>query len=363
MHRLLLPIFLLVLLLSGCGPANVKEHAQGNGQYETIYYSKLFGILRDGASRQVFYIHGQDTMWGQKFDTSAAAPRLVVLSTVFAGFLELLNQQQCIVGIDNEKFYSDSILLQLLAKEQIIVTGEEGQVQIEKLLSAKPDFLVCGSFESGNMALGERLSKLGVQLLYCDNFKEPHPLARAEWIKFFGAVTGQYAKADSIFRKVESNYQAIVSRNFRSSRLMAPVVMADAMFGESWFVPGGNSFTAQLIADAGGNYIFKDKKPLFTYPLTLEDVLNRGREADIWIHTNTYHTFAALAGADRRYTYFKPYKNGRIYNNSKGENQYGGNDYWERGVGRPDLILSDLYAIINDTLPAEENLHYYEKLK
>lgn len=351
-----------LILSGGCGSPAPPQEQSGKGSFERVTYSKLFGVLTRADSRQVFYINGRDTQWGPVFNKTAPPPSVAVLSTVFAGFFELLDMQACIVGIDNEKFYSDSVLLERFRHQQAVTVGEEGQVRIEQLLSARPDFLVSGSFGAGKDMEG-RLEKLGIRLLYCENFKEQHPLARAEWIKFFGVVAGQFEKADSIFRQVEQNYKGIMAAADSSRNKASPKVMADAMFGDSWFVPGGNSFTASLIKDAGGDYIFADKVPLYSYPLGLEEVLMRGKDADIWIHTNHHYTLASLIRADKRYAYFRPFQQKNIFNNSRRENRYGGNDFWERGVGRPDLILSDLFHIFNGTAGKGEALNYYERLE
>ena len=50
-----------------------------------------------------------------------------------------------------------------------------------------------------------------------------------------------------------------------------------------------------------------------------------------------------------------------IYNNIRCANNGGGNDFWERGAVRPDLLLEDLIAIMEHAKGGEkeESLHFH----
>lgn len=220
---------------------------------------------------------------------------------------------------------------------------------------------MAGSAEFLSGAVGIKLKTAGITVLYCDNFLEQHPLARAEWIRYFGVLAGKQQKADSLFESVKNNYLSIASQN--DSTPYKPLVMTDALFGDSWFVPGGETYTSQLIADAGGRYVFSDKKTLHTYPLSLEEVLTRAGKADVWIHTNQYVSLKNMETADRRYKLFKPFTTGNVFNYNKRENPEGGNDFWETGVGRPDMILSDLHIIFSADTSRYRSMHYYRQLR
>ncbi len=339
-----------------------KNNRQNNGFEKQVFlpiaYSKLFAIAQQSDKHfSLYYIAEKDT---QKIvlDTTILKPRIAVLSTVFAGFLEALQMQNSIVAIDNIKYYNDSLILQNYKQKKTLEIGEEGQLQIEKIIALKPHYLIVSSFSGTQKQEYETLEKFGVKIIYCDNFKEQHPLARAEWLKFFGVITHKYRYADSLFNMIANNYNQIKNKNPLAKK---PKIMADAPFGDNWFVAGGNSFTAKLIDDAGGIYLFKHKVPLFSYSLHLEEVLQTAKNADIWIHTNQYKTKQELAIADKRYQLFKPFGLNTIFNNNKQENSVGGNAFWEIGAARPDWILEDLKMIFNN--PNKLNaLHFYQKV-
>ena len=357
-----------VIILSGCRDSTHKNII-GARQFHTITYSKQFGLVTSNESVQIIQINNQDTQWGHTFYKNQKQPKIVVLSTVFAGFLEILGAQSQIVGLDNINFYSDSILLQQCKQNKTEVIGEEAQIQLEKTLALKPDILICNSENFNTTAIGKRLESSGTKIICCNNFKEAHPLARAEWIKLFGAITGKLALADSIFEVVTKSYNATLELAKQQTNLSKlegkdkPTVLAEAMFGDTWYVPGGKSYTAQLIEDAGGTYCFSNLQPLFTYPKSLEDVLQLAKDADIWIHIGQYKWREEMLQQDTRYGLFKAFQNKQLFNNNKQENSAGGNAFWEIGVGRPDLILHDLYSIFKSPTSIAGKYNYYTKIQ
>ena len=141
-----------------------------------------------------------------------------------------------------------------------------------------------------------------------------------------------------------------------------PTVLANAPFAGVWHVPGGKSFTAQVIDDAGGRYLFKSLDSSGGVPVDLEKVFFRAWDADFWIHPGQARSLLELESMDRRFVEFRAFKNGNVYNNSKRIGPGGGNEVWERGVLRPDETLADLIAIFHPELIGQRELVYYERL-
>jgi iron complex transport system substrate-binding protein len=344
-------------LLFSCNNNN-KTASPGLIGYDTLQYSESFGIAKFENHDQLFYCNQNDTIWSIRSDEKLKSkPKIVVLSSVFAGFLEGINMQTCIIGVDKINYYSDSIILQRFRDKTITEVGEEGQLKLETLLALKADFVIASSYTYNDKALVKRLQASGTKVLFCDNFKEQNPLARAEWIKFFGFITDQKNKADSVFNVVAKNYNQIKDEN--ASRATKPLVLTDALYQDAWNVPGGNSYTAQLIHDAGGLYVFADKKEFYTFPLNLETVLSSASKADVWIHVNQFKSRQQMLESEKRYRLFNAFQNKMVFNYNKKENLSGGNDFWETGVIRPDLVLLDLTKIMSMDKNNYSNLYFY----
>lgn len=73
------------------------------------------------------------------------------------------------------------------------------------------------------------------------------------------------------------------------------------------------------------------------------------------------HTMADFLALNERYGHFDAAKEGRIFIDRKRVNEYGGNDYWESGLYRPDLLLKDLIKITRpELLPDYETSYWIE---
>ncbi|QWT86323.1 hypothetical protein KBP46_00080 [Chryseobacterium sp. PCH239] len=57
---------------------------------------------------------------------------------------------------------------------------------------------------------------------------------------------------------MEKNYSDL--KQLASKAKEKPVVLANEMYGDVWYLPGGNTSVAHYISDANANYIMKDNK-------------------------------------------------------------------------------------------------------
>lgn len=351
-------LFILLLLSVACQHKSEK-HTETVVSFENMRYSKLFGIAHFRSFSQLFFLDNGDTTWSLRSDQTTNN-NIALMSSVFAGFFEVLNAQNAICAVDKIAYYSDSFLLSLYQQGKIIEIGEEGQLKMELLLKIKPALLIASSHTANDQSLIKRLNTCGTKLIPCDNFKEQHPLARAEWIKMFGFICGKYPQSVKFFQQLESDYTNL--KNSVPAYATKPMVMTDAMYMSVWNVPGAGTYTAQLIEDAGGQYIFSDKTERYSYPLNFESVFNASQNATVWIHVNQFKSLQEMLQTEPRYALFKPFANRSVYNYNKRENAQGGNDFWETGVVRPDLVLHDLIQIFSINKNTHPNLYFYNRL-
>ncbi len=75
-------------------------------------------------------------------------------------------------------------------------------------------------------------------------------------------------------------------------------------------MPQGDSWAAQFIADANGNYLWKDSKGTGSLSLNLESVLEKGHDAEVWIGPGQFTTLDEIKNASKAYTQFKAFKTG-----------------------------------------------------
>ncbi len=132
-------------------------------------------------------------------------------------------------------------------------------------------------------------------------------------------------------------------------------------------MPGGESFVARLVADGGGRYLWADEPTAGSVPMAIESVYERAATADVWLHPGLWGSLDAIAAADERFTRLDAFGERRIYANDArmnevGEQGVGGNDYWETGTLRPDLVLADVLRILHPELVPAHELVFHRRL-
>ena len=285
--------------------------------------------------------------------------KVAIFSTTYIGFLDALNELSSIIAISGTNQIYNTKLVNRISQGHIFETGFENSINYEKLASSKPDVVFIYSVGKENMPYVEKIKSLGIPIFYIAEFMEDSPLGRAEWIKFFGFFFQKSMIADSIFQEIENQYDSI--KQIAQSLQIHPTVFLNIPYQGIWYMPEGNAYMANLIKDAGGNYLYQKTRGNQILKFDFEKALTDAINADIWLNPGLIKTKKELYENDQRYSLFKAYKNSAIFNQTLRMNPMGGNDFWENGVVNPHLILEDLYHIFkNDT---NFTFHFYQKLK
>jgi len=142
-------------------------------------------------------------------------------------------------------------------------------------------------------------------------------------------------------------------------------VFNEIKYSDSWYMPGGKSYVAELLNDAGANYLWRDNENTGSIPLSFEQVYAVAKDADFWINLSTLRHKRELLSYDSRYSEFKAFKNGQLYNNNLYSNALGYTVYWETGMIYPDRILCDLIRIFHPETKNSlgDKMNYYLQLK
>jgi iron complex transport system substrate-binding protein len=226
--------------------------------------------------------------------------------------------------------------------------GDSVRLDLETLIALRPDLVLAMSIGDPENDVFAMLDRAGLPYAVDAAWTEETPLGRAEWIKFTAAFFDREAEANRLFDQIAARYEEL--RAIASSVEQRPTVLVGTPFQGTWHVSGGAAYQARLIADAGGRYLWADDPSTGSIPLDFESAYARGLDADVWIHTYGWHSLADGVAADERMADFAAWKSGRVYNNDARMNAAGGNDYWETGSVRPDLVLADLIEIFHPDL-------------
>jgi len=286
--------------------------------------------------------------------------RVVAMETVYIGYLEALGRLDPIIAAATADYISNPEVRQRVAAGTVQSLQSGQAIDIEKLLLLQPDLILTSVSGDATFDIPAKLERTGLPIVLTAGYMEQHPLARAEWIKFIAAFFEEEHLADQLFDHIEQRYTEL--RKLTKNIEDRPTVLCGAPYSGVWHVPGGDSFTARTIFEAGGHYLWSEDTTQGGIPLDTERVFLKAARADYWINPSFYPSMGALLAADPRFAKFDAAKKGTVYNNTRQVSASGGNAIWESGTVHPEAVLADLIHIFHpDLLPAHE-LIYYQRL-
>ena len=349
--------------LSGCkNEAENEKNLADCGELPALEFSEnlKIGKLCGEDYAEIRSIVGRDTLI-KRFKLGEPLKRVVALSSAQVGYMLRLGLRDRIVAVGEGKYLVDSVLYARVAAGEVAEVGNGPTLSLEKLMAAKPD-LVFDFATGGGMDDYERIGAIGLSLMLTSEWQERSPLAKAEWIKLFGRLFGVQALADSIFEQSKNAYLQAAnggvagvsparggSEQQRASEGEAcPRVLVGMSYGGVWHAPGGNSFTAKLIKDAGGCYMWAADTNQ-DLQLSLEEILQVADSADVWVNPGMFATVEDLLMAEPRVKFIKAFKEKRVFQNDGIKGIGGGNDFFESAVAYPAEILTNLRQCIQNS--------------
>ena len=286
--------------------------------------------------------------------------RIVVTSTTHIPMIELLNEENSIVGFPNVSYISSQKTRQRVEQGFIKEIGKENLLNTEVLLNLQPDLVLGYSVSTADKSL-EIIKKSGIPVIYNGDWLEETPLGRAEWIRFFGVLYDKQKMADSIFKTIETAYLEVKQLALKTSE--KPTILSGAVMSKDiWNLPAGESFVAQFLADANLDYLWKNSKGKGSLSLSFESVFERAKEADFWIAPGYFSSKIEMLEHNKLYAEFKAFKKDNIYTSTLKKGKTGGVIYYELATTRPDLVLKDLIKIAHPELLPNYELTFFEKM-
>ena len=165
-----------------------------------------------------------------------------------------------------------------------------------------------------------------------------------------------------MFNITEQNYLQL--QKMTDTVKYKPTVLTEIKYADAWHVPGGKSYMAHFLKDAGADYIWKNENKFGSVALNFEEVYIKAKDADFWVNFFiNINSKKDLLSYDERYKLFKAFKKGNLYNNTKIANKNGYSDYWENGMCNPDELLADFIKIFHPDLLPQHQLKYYKKIE
>lgn len=468
-----------ILLVSICGCARKSAVATAADESEPLFLAvrplpeggySLISLSPFDGSRDTLII-------------SRPLSRLIVMSTSHIGFLRAIGGEDAIVGVSGAEYVYDSTVRARIGEGRILDIGYDASPDYEKIMALKPELVLTYSVSPVKSQFLTKLESLGIRSFTVNEHLESHPLARASYVRLFGALTGNMSAADSVLAVVSKNYQALrdsvralmtvpgdgPQSADAEQRICARKILVNIPYKDQWFIPGQENYLSHLVRDAGGEILGSEPGTSISGQISVERAYSLSKEASLWLNVGWCRTLDQLLSVNPLFGDFlmniqknaaangsdsasgsdsagssdsvgssasassyasvdrfvsaggsasvggsasgegsdsvegsasagssdsvgssasvdgfvsagdsasvggsasgdeSTHADGQaspqvIWNDNSRQNAKGGNDFWESGVVRPDLILRDLIRILSGSTPATQ-LTYYQPVE
>ena len=283
-----------------------------------------------------------------------AAKRVVCMSSSYVAMLDFVGEVESVVGVSGIDFISNEYVVS--HRDKVFDIGQDSDANYELIVALDPDIVLLYGI-TGACAMESKLRELGIPYAYIGEYLEEDPLGKSEWLIAIAEIMGCRTKAEAQFAEIPQRYEELRALAAKANTPQ-PKVMINTPYADSWFMASASSYIARLIADAGGDYIYKRNTANSSLPIDLEVATQLTSAADVWINVGSISSLTELRSRFPKFGDVKCVLNGEVYNCDKQLSASGGNDYWESGVVHPDIILRDMIKIFHPELIAEEFVYY-----
>ena len=367
--------FLIVILFFSCTPKKANKSSDSAIDSLQLHYAEGFAIFNHNEYKEVlvyspwkkgeiyaryYLIKNKETETpdnGQKVIIPLKS--LAATSVTHFEFLSLLEEINSLSAVCSPHLIYNKAVLKKFNEGKLTDLGDAFNVNVEKTLQLKPEAVMMSGYNQ-NDPYSQRVSQAGIPVILNVEWMETSLLARAEWIKFVAAFYNKEQMADSIFNEVSDNYETIKTK--AATVNIKPRIVAGNSFRGTWYMPSGRNYMAKLYTDAGADYYYKNDTTAGSLPLNVETVLKNFSDCDVWLNCN-FSSLKELQNADTKHTLFKAFKQKEVYNFNNRLLPSSANDFWESAVARPDLLLSDVIAILHPELLPGYKFNYAKKLE
>lgn len=348
------------------GEINLIKHSEGFSliEYDDFSILKVKNAYPEAKEVYTYVLHKKNAQLPDSLSsfTKIQVPvqKIIVTSTTHIPSIEMFGMENTIVGFPSTHYISSEKTRALIDNGTIREIGSNRSLNTELIFDLNPDIIV-GFSVDGDLKTYKNLEKNGQKIIFNADWTEKTPLGKAEWIKFFGALYDKNKEANTVFSKIEKEYNdaVLLVKNIK----IQPTILAGSIYEDQWYLPQGDSWAALFLKEANGNYLWKYTKGTGSLALSFETVLDTGKDADFWIGPGQFTSIDQILKTNSNYKHFKAVKNKNIYTSSTKKGKTGGVIFYELAPNRPDLVLKDIIKILHPEVLPDYKLYFFEQLK
>ena len=239
----------------------------------------------------------------------------------------------------------------------IVYAGKYSAPDYEYILSSGCDLAVESTMIYHSPDVKEKLEALGIPVMVERSSYEADPLARMEWIKLYGILTGHYGEAEAYFEEKAREVEALGT----SSDTGKTVVFFYINSSGQPVVRKPGDYVSRMIEMAGGTYFLPEgsggESSMSSMNMQMEAFLEAAGDADILIYNSSIDAEPAgldeLLAKDELLASFRAVKEGNVW--CTGKNMF------QETSAIADMIL-EMHSIFDGTCGDGKELQYFHRL-
>lgn len=359
----------VALTLTGCGskaqPANTEslvfshhyklDYAQ---QFTADCYEGGYTMLTIAESDARFLVVPEDAaeVDGLPADVTVLRQPVENIYLVSTSVMDLLLHLDALdsvafSGTKAEGWYLPEVQ-QAMEEGKIAYAGKYSAPDYEQILAAGCRLAIENTMILHTPEVKEQLEHFGIPVLVERSSYESGPLARMEWIKFYGILLGREELAQQVFDRQAERIAPLLDQQSTGKSCAFFSISANNLAN----VRKGGDYVARMIEMAGADYVFADLadngNSLSTMNLPLEDFYAGARDADFLIYNSTIEgvvsTTDELVAKCSLLADFKAVQNGHVWCVAQ--------SFFQQSMELADFIL-ELHRLFTEDAP--DGLQYF----
>jgi iron complex transport system substrate-binding protein len=365
---------ILFFIVFACGSKQKHNKPSDGDEFYKPRYAQGFSLYRSGDATVLKvtdpWQFASDVEFNYRLTPNASpdvlneikipVTKAVCMSTTHVALISVLDRTYAIAGVSGLGHVSDSAVIAMGKAGKVVNVGYDSNLSYELIFALSPDVVFAYGVRGEFLNIEKKLNELGIKVVYFGEYMEDTPLGKAEWLVAMSAFFDELQRAEEIFEQLETNYTSMAKTvcNIKYK----PSVMFNVPYKDTWYLPGTKSYMVKFVSDAGAEYIYPENEGRNSYPMSIEKAYSIAQNADFWLIGNSSKSLADLKNTDSRMSDIPAFKEKKIYNSNLRSNDFG-DDFWESGIVKPDVILKDLIKIFHPELVPEHDLYYYRHLE
>lgn len=174
-----------------------------------------------------------------------------------------------------------------MAKGDILYAGKYSKPDYELIISENCSLAIENTMITHSPEVSEMLADFDIPTMIEYSSYEEHPLARVEWVKFFGALIGKEEKAQEVFDEEMRLVDEVTSVKKTDKTVAFFYVTSNGLIQ----VRTSKDYVPKMIELAGGNYVLENigdpDSNRSTVSMQIEDFYDKAKDADFIIYNSS----------------------------------------------------------------------------